>query len=707
VAIEGPTFRGVLTAAATLLALVLIAHFPALSAGWIWDDDSYVTANPALVAPDGWNRIWIPGGTPQWYPLVFASFRIEHALWGLEPFGYHLVNLLLHAGACLALWALLGRLAFPAPLLAAAILAVHPMTVESVAWVTERKNTLGLLLALLSTLVFAGWASRAARGERDPGRWWWAFGLFVAALLSKSVAAATVPALVMILLWRREATRRTLLAIVPFLVLGVAAGLHTAWLERELVGAEGGEFDLGPLERLLLAARSFAFYLATFVAPVDLAFIYPREEVRIGDLRPWASLAADLTLLVGAIVAWRKGSRGPLAILVIYAAGVFPALGFLNVYPFRYSFVADHFAHFALPALAAGVAWAGWRATATLAPRVRVALAAAACGLLATVAATHATAFRDEETLWRRTLATNPEAWMPANNLAGIVLRQAGDAAAAGDAEAATRLAGEAEELAGRAIRLSPLQFTAWSNLSEAQRLQGRRDEAEAAVDRALKLAPGVAGFRWMRARLREQAGNLEGAIEDYRAAAEGPDGERGVSKVGPDARERAVDLGRVLAVAGRDAEAAEVWRGLHAADPRDATVAGNLGLALERTGDLAGARAALQAAVANAPDERFRVRIAPSFVRVHLAAPRDAESADAALVMARWLVDRTGRGEPFSLLLLAESLAAGGDRTAARAALDEARPLVAKVPEAVRPALEESLRRFESEVGQTPLQTP
>jgi tetratricopeptide (TPR) repeat protein len=700
VAIEARSSRDVLTAAAMLLALTLLAHFPALSAGWIWDDDSYVTANPALVAPDGWNRIWIPGGTPQWYPLVFTSFRIEHSLWGLEPFGYHLVNLLLHAGACLSLWAILRRLAFPVPLLAAALLAVHPMTVESVAWVTERKNTLGLLFALLSTQVFVGWAARAARGEADPGRWWGAFGLFAAALLAKSVAAATVPALVMILLWKRQATRRTLVAIVPFLILGVAAGLHTAWLETSLVGAEGSEFRLGPLERLLLASRSFAFYLVTFLAPVDLAFIYPREPVRIGDLRPWASLAVDLLLLGAAIVAWRKGTRGPLAVLVIYAAGVFPALGFLDVYPFRYSFVADHFAHFALPALAAAVAWAGWRLTATVAPRARVAMAGAACALLGAIAATHATAFRDEETLWRRTLATNPEAWMPANNLAGIVLRQAGEALAAGEVANAEERAKEAEELAGRAIRLSPLQFTAWSNLSEAQRLQGRRDEAEAAADRAVELAPGVAGFRWMRARLREQAGNLEGAIEDYRAAAEGPDGERGGSRVGPDARGRAVDLGRALQVAGRDAEAAEVWRRLLSDGPGDATVAGNLAFALERSGDLAGAREAIKTAVANAPDEAFRVRLGPAFVRMHVAPPRDAANAADALAMARFLVERTGRREPVSLLLLAESLGATGEGEAARTALDEARALLAGVPEANRAALEDLARRVESTLG-------
>jgi tetratricopeptide (TPR) repeat protein len=685
---------------AVLVGLTLLAHFPALSAGWIWDDDSYVTANPALVAPDGWNRIWLPGGTPQWYPLVFTTFRIEHALWGLEPAGYHAVNLLLHAAACVTLWALLRRLAFPAPLVAAAILAVHPMTVESVAWVTERKNTLGLLFALLATHVFVGWASRAARDERDPGRWWAAFGLFAAALLSKSVAAATVPALVMILLWKREATRRTLLAIVPFLAIGLVAGLHTAWLEKALVGAEGSEFDLGPLERLLLAARSAAFYLATFLAPLDLAFIYPREPVRPGDLRPWASLVVDLVLLGAAIAAWRKGSRGPLVLLVIFLAGVFPALGFLDVYPFRYSFVADHFAHFALPALAAAAAWAGWRLTATVAPRARVAIAGAACVLLAAISATHATAFRDEETLWRRTLAANPDAWMPANNLAGIVLGQAGRALAAGDAAKAEELTREAEELAGRAIRLSPAQFTAWSNLSEAQRLQGRRDEAEAAADRAIELAPGVAGFRWMRARLREQAGNLDGAIEDYRDAAEGPDGERGTSKVGPDPRGRRLDLGRALQLAGRDAEAAAVWKGLLADDPRDAAVAGNLGLALERLGDLAGSREAIKVSAANAPDDAFRVRIGPAFVRVHLASPRDAASAADAVFMARWLVERTGRREPVSLLLLAESLGATGDRDAARAAIGEARALLTGVPEPNRAALDELARRVESTLG-------
>jgi len=672
-----------------LLGLVLAAHLPALSAGWIWDDDSYVTANPALLAPDGWARIWIPGGTPQYYPLVFSSFRIEYALWGLEPFGYHLVNLALHAVACGLLFFLLRRLGFAVPFLAAAILAVHPMTVESVAWVTERKNTLGLAFALAATLAFVAWRERGGAG-----RWWASLGLYAAALLAKSMAAAVAPALVMLLLWRRAATPRPLLATVPFFALGLVAGLHTAFLERSLVGAEGGEFALGAPERLLLAARSFLFYPVTFLAPIDLAFIYPRVPIELADPRPWAALLVDLGLLGAALVAWRRGARGGLTLLVIYAAGVFPALGFLNVYPFRYSFVADHFAHFALPALAAGLAWAGWRVTIRLGAVPRRALAALLLGPLAVLSATHATAFRDEETLYRRTLATNPEAWMPASNLAGILLRRAG---AAADPESARTLALEAEEWASRAVRISPDQFTAWANLSEAQRLQGRRDEAVAAADRAVELAPGVAGFRWMRARLRELGGDLDGAIEDYRAAAEGPDGERGPSRVGPDARGRRIDLGRILQVAGRDAEAADLWRGMLAAEPSDRpdpTVAGNLALALERVGDLDGSRTAFRLAVARAPDDAFRVRIGPAFVRAHLAEPRDAASVAEAETMAAWLVRRTGGREPISLALLAEALLAKGDRAGAAARLAEARAALAGVPE---PARTELATRFDA----------
>src|ERR1700728_3513974 len=146
--------------AALILLGIFIVYFPALHGRFIWDDDMYVTNNPLLTAPDGLRRIWFSQHfQSQYFPLVYTTLRLEHALWGLNSFGYHIVNVLLHGGNALLVWALLQRLAVPGAWLAAAIFALHPVEVESVAWMTELKNTestLFYLLALLAWLKFIG-----------------------------------------------------------------------------------------------------------------------------------------------------------------------------------------------------------------------------------------------------------------------------------------------------------------------------------------------------------------------------------------------------------------------------------------------------------------------------------------------------------------------------------------------------------------------
>ena len=155
---EAPIERpGVKTAllAALLVGMVLAAYGPALRAGFIWDDDDYVTENPLLHTPDGFERIWLSMDAPsQYFPLVYTAFRIEYGLWGLDQFGYHLINVLFHAANALLLWLLLRRLDIPGAWFAAAVFALHPVHVESVAWITERKNVMSLFFSLASMLAW-------------------------------------------------------------------------------------------------------------------------------------------------------------------------------------------------------------------------------------------------------------------------------------------------------------------------------------------------------------------------------------------------------------------------------------------------------------------------------------------------------------------------------------------------------------------------
>ena len=313
----------------------------------LWDDDQHVTSR-ALRSAEGLRRIWFEiGATQQFYPVVYTAFWLEHRVWGDDTLGYHVVNVVLHACSALLLLLILRRLSIPGAWLAATLFALHPVYVESVAWIAEMKNTLSgafYLAAMLAYLRF------------DVSRRWLPYALaaalFVLALLSKTVTATLPAALLVLFWWQRGAIawRRDVLPLLPFVVAGAAGGLTTAWIERTLLGARGAEFEFSLVERVLIAGRAIWFYLATLAWPSRLIFIYPRWEVSEGVW--WQYLfPAGVVALVAAAWLVRKRSRAPLAVLLLFSGTLFPVLGFFNVYPFRFSFVADHFQYLASAAV--------------------------------------------------------------------------------------------------------------------------------------------------------------------------------------------------------------------------------------------------------------------------------------------------------------------------------------------------------------------
>jgi len=435
-----PTGRSLLQelapGALAIAVLVAAAYIPVYGCGFIWDDPEYVINNLNLRTADGLETIWFEPGqehsTPQYYPLVFTTLWVEYQLWQDEATGYHVVNVLLHAFSSILLWIVLRRLAVPGAWAAAAVFALHPVCVESVAWITERKNVLSLLFYLAALLA---WLRFAMPGESDAARsrkglYLLCILFFLCALLSKTVTA-TFPATAALVLWWKKGrfTREDVLPLVPLFVLGVGMALVTVHLEKHHVGALGDEWSLSLVEHGLLAGRIPCFYAAKLAWPFELIFFYPRwvldSSVWWQYLFPLAAAAAVVFLWLGR----RRFGRGPLTAVLFFTGSLVPALGFFNVYPMRFSFVADHFQY--LPAiglivLAAGAVATGVGKLGSDARRAAPYLCAAILALLGFLTWGQCGIYQDQVTLWRDTIARNPGCWIAHSNL-GEILTDQGD----------------------------------------------------------------------------------------------------------------------------------------------------------------------------------------------------------------------------------------------------------------------------------------
>ncbi|MDO8540934.1 MAG: tetratricopeptide repeat protein [Opitutaceae bacterium] len=459
---------------AAIFALVFFAYLPALDNGFIWDDDAHLTS-PALASPAGLARIWSDvGATQQYYPLLHSAFWIEHLVFGRNPRGYHVVNIVLHATAVCLLALLLRRIGITGAVPAALLFAVHPVHAESVAWISEQKNTLSAIFYFGAALAFSRFSESRRQGEYAL-----ATLLFFAGLLTKTVVATLPGALLVLFWWRRGRIewRRDGVPLLPWLVVAAAAGLFTAQMESVVIGAEGPDFALTWLQRCLLAGHVIWFYLAKLIWPAGLTFIYPRWQLDITAWLNWLPLVAVLALL---FVLWRIRSRGVLSAMLIFIGTLFPVLGFLDVYPFQYSFVADHFQYLASAAVFALAATAVTKLANAATPIWRRALTpvlALSIGALATATANHAKDFRNNETLFRATIARNPGAWMAHNNLGRELM-----------VDPSRR--DEAVRCFEAALALRPFYYEASNNLGLVLTQLGRAGEAIPHLERAVGLKP-------------------------------------------------------------------------------------------------------------------------------------------------------------------------------------------------------------------------
>ena len=459
-----------------LIVVTLAAYQPAWNGKPIWDDEGHITV-PELRSFHGLARIWTqPGATQQYYPVVHSVFWVEYRLWGDETPGYHIVNIFLHLLSALLLVRILRLLEVPGAWFIAALFALHPVQVESVAWITELKNTLSGVFFLATALAYL-------KFDRGKKRKYYAIALafFTLGLLSKSVIATLPVSLLAVFWWKRGKIhwKQDTAPLLPFVLLGIVSGLFTIWMERKFIGAEGDEFTFTMVERCLIAGRVFWFYLGKIIFPVNLMFIYPRWNVSQGI--GWQYLF-PVAALVLAVVLWaaRKHSRAPFAAFICYAATLCPVVGFFDVYPFRFSFVADHFQYLAgigpLAMAAVGMRSAIGLLTEKRRRILQPVLYAVLLLVLGALTWKQSGIYIDKETLYRATINKNPDCWMAHNNL-GLILMNTG------------RI-GEAIAHYRRAFEIDHSNFEAHNNCGIALARIGRTDEAIVQYRKALEINP-------------------------------------------------------------------------------------------------------------------------------------------------------------------------------------------------------------------------
>jgi tetratricopeptide (TPR) repeat protein len=571
--------------AACLFAALVLAYLPANRGGFVWDDDDYVTNNSTLHNLDGFRRIWLePGATPQYYPFVFTTFWVEHHLWGDHPLGYHVINVLLHAASTFLLWRILVGLNIPGALLAAMLFALHPVHVESVAWITERKNVLSGLFYLAAAWTYLRYAGlitpfnpiqqRPATSRR---KYCLSLALCLAALLSKTITA-TLPIALLLLIYlkKRRITPGEVLRVTPMLLMGVLLGLFTIWMERHHVGTKHLDLNLSIVDRFQIAGRAICFYLGTLFWPADMAFIYPRWNLQEWTWTAWLYPTAVAACIAGLFLARRRLSAGPLVAALYFVITLAPALGFIDVYPMRFSFVADHFQYLAsigpLTLFAAALLPLPSRSKTRRGEeragvRIRspngltIAFTVPLLSLLGYLTWRQASNYQSAEILWRDTLAKNPTGWMPHYNL-GVNLADQGRH-------------DEAIKHFTRSIENNPAHADAYGNLGMSLIATDRRNEALATLQRAIELNPDYPEAHYNLAHLLAGNGDVASAMRHLNE----------VLRIRPDYYDAHNNLAILLGSQSRTDEAIEEFRAALRIKPDYTEARFNLAQTLLRAG--------------------------------------------------------------------------------------------------------------------------
>jgi tetratricopeptide (TPR) repeat protein len=636
-----------------LIALVFVAYAQVFEAGFIWDDESHLTQNPCVIGPLGLKEIWTTTAAV-YYPLVLTTFWALHKFFGLNPLPYHVLNVLLHAGSAILLWRVLQLLRIRGAWLGAALWALHPVMVQSVAWITEVKNTQSCLFYLLSTFFFLKWEGgqqdQPAAGSRPPtGRsedrssassFFLSLLFFTLATLSKP-SVVMLPFVLALCIWwiRRKIRLRDALALIPFALISALASMWTIWEQKFHAHAVGPDWAQTLPERFIIAGRAIWFYLGKLMWPNSLTFIYPRWDVDPSKLISYLPLVAAIAGVIALLFIRANWGRALFFAAAYYVISLFPVLGFFSVFFFRYSFVSDHFQYLAsmgpLALAGAGIAVFVGRfykirneqASRTDAPQLsannmavghwNVVVSASLCGVLLLVLGLltwrQTAEYRDLVALYTATLKKNPGCWMAHYNL-GIVFNEEGEtdqaidhyrqaiALRSGYTEAhynLARLLVEQGQLADaiahyeKAVAINPADPEAQNNLGVTLFGIGRIDDAVEHYQKALEIQPEYAEASCNLANALIARGDFDRAITHYRAC---------LAAV-PDQAEAQYNLASALLRKGRTDEAIVHYQKLLELHPESADAHANLGSALIAKGRVREAMAEYTEALQISPE--------------------------------------------------------------------------------------------------------
>jgi tetratricopeptide (TPR) repeat protein len=554
--------------ALAIILAALFVYWPALNGACLLDDNLLVYSNTRLHSLAGLGKIWLVAPTTDYWPLTWTLLWLEWHLWGDAPLGYHLVSLALHITSAFLIWRILARLGLRRGWIGGLLFAVHPLAVESVAWISEIKNTLSLPLFLLA---FDAWLD-AEEGRRTAYPRSVAF--YLLAMLAKTSTIMLPFVLVLYCWWKRgRVTRGELVRLVPYAVIALVLGVITLHFQNRGTPLQPVEPN-GLVARLTLAGAALVFYLGKFLVPIHLLTIYPAWPLDPPTLTQVLALPAFAALVELLYFAGKPWTRHALLGFGFFFLTALPILGFVDMQWLQFSPVADHLIY--LPMI--GLVGLAAAAVDTLAARLRTPTSLAAITLLIAtfifISRANASRYADARALWIHTLSHNVAAWPAWNGLGAVLLDEGRPTEALADIE--------------EAVHLNPDFAQGLYNLGNAELALGKLPDAISAYQRTLEITPRDANAHYNLANAFLAAGRIPDALQEY---------ERALQLI-PGSAEIRGNYGQALARAGRLPDALAQFQLAAQLDPTSAVAAYNLGLALEQSGRTADALAQYQRAL-------------------------------------------------------------------------------------------------------------